>query len=260
MKRELDDVPPEETETSKKVCAAESEEEAAVAIGSVSVRTSAADGTMSADDRDADDASARGEADNAMSAAAAAATSSEEAASAAEAAAAASTVPSCASATPSFAAGHDGGTFAAAAAPEAPAPTLGGLSDEELAHQLQARADAKNRRDFTTSDSIRMQLEQRGIRIVDGRSAGGMGTWTSVDGRRYASHCRRLGISPSRRHARPTPTRTHPTLRLPFRQRQHRRPELLSRPLCAATVLSSKHASWRYYQQRGAGGSATCAR
>ena len=217
MKRELDGVPPEETETSKKVCAVESEEQT-VAISSVSA-ASAADGTMSAaDDRDADDASARGEADNAMSAAAAAATSSEEAASAAEAAAAASTVPSCASATPSFAAGHDG-TFAAAAAPDAPAPTPGGLSDEELARQLQARADAKNRRDFTTSDSIRMQLEQHGIRIVDGRSAGGMGTWSSADGRRYASHGCHLGISrrlrallllPHQLTPSPHPAHTHP--------------------------------------------------
>jgi len=89
--------------------------------------------------------------------------------------------PSESVSAPSFAADHDG-TSAAAAAPAAPEPA--DLSDEELVNLLKARAEAKSRRDFPTSDEIRVKLEGYGIKINDARQAGQMGTWSSADGRR----------------------------------------------------------------------------
>ena len=99
------------------------------------------------------------------------------------------------SATPVAAGGY---AYAAAPAfdpaPALPAPsadvTTVGVSDEELTQLLQARADAKQRRDFAAADSIRGTLEQRGIKINDARLPGMVGTWTAADGRRCAQQRR----------------------------------------------------------------------
>ena len=62
-------------------------------------------------------------------------------------------------------------------APTPPGADSGAVGDEELASLLKARSDAKARRDFATADSIRSDLEQRGIKLVDARTPGMVGTW-----------------------------------------------------------------------------------
>merc|ERR1719198_2513649 len=52
------------------------------------------------------------------------------------------------------------------------------ISNEEITAYLHARAQAKGMRDFMTADSIRNQLQMRGISITDRTR-----TWQSTDGR-----------------------------------------------------------------------------
>ena len=73
--------------------------------------------------------------------------------------------------------GADATTGGSAAAPAA-------LKDDELVDLLKKRLDAKTRRDYASSDAIRLQLEQFGIKINDARAQGLVGTWTASDGRR----------------------------------------------------------------------------
>ena len=173
MKRELEEgEEPPETDASKKARAEESQ---------VTAASAAAQGDASAAQGDA--SAAQGEVSAAQDQASAASTeavpaSGDDAASAAAAAAACSDA-ACASAA-SYAAGLDG-TYAA---PPPAAPAL--LSDDQLVGLLRERAEAKSQRDFANSDRIRMQLEQYGIKIIDARQTGMMGTWTAADGRRYA--------------------------------------------------------------------------
>ncbi|KOO35425.1 hypothetical protein Ctob_015656, partial [Chrysochromulina tobinii] len=58
------------------------------------------------------------------------------------------------------------------------------LTNEQLAHLLQSRAEAKARRDFAAADAIWGQLDGYGIKIIDGRQPGMIGTWAAADGRR----------------------------------------------------------------------------
>ena len=88
------------------------------------------------------------------------------------------------------------------------APPMPRLTNEQLAHLLQSRAEAKARRDFAAADAIRGQLEGYGIKINDARQPGMIGTWTAADGRRCAartsSHSSASGRSP--RRLRPLPS------------------------------------------------------
>ena len=65
-------------------------------------------------------------------------------------------------------------------APGAPPPEPAGatISNADLILKLQARAEAKARRDFGTSDAIRSELEKHGIRMTDSSH-----TWSATDGR-----------------------------------------------------------------------------
>ena len=67
------------------------------------------------------------------------------------------------------------------------APPMPRLTNEQLAHLLQSRAEAKARRDFAAADAIRGQLDGYGIKIIDGRQPGMIGTWAAADGRRCAA-------------------------------------------------------------------------
>ena len=58
------------------------------------------------------------------------------------------------------------------------------ITDEELVQLLRSRAEAKSRRDFAGADAIRSELEAKGIKIVDARASGMVGTWTDRNGRR----------------------------------------------------------------------------
>ena len=210
MKRELEhEAADQETvDTSKKARAAPSE--APSALGEIAPCDHAPESTFKDSAALKDSAptiAARGNADETSGGDAenAAAAASNAAAAASNTASAASSAdPSAASVktTPPLNAGQDGKFTAPppSLSMPAPTPTPAGLSDEELVRLLQTRSDAKARRDYTSADSIRMTLEQHGITIVDGRQAGGMGTWThTASGRRCVSRC-----------LPPYPPRTHP--------------------------------------------------
>ena len=62
------------------------------------------------------------------------------------------------------------------------AATAGTLDDEQLASLLQKRFDAKARRDWSTADSIRSQLESYGFKVIDQS-----GSWIDSTGRRYVN-------------------------------------------------------------------------
>ena len=53
------------------------------------------------------------------------------------------------------------------------------ISNADLIAQLQARSEARSRRDFTTSDAIRTALEAHGIKITDSTKS-----WIANDGRK----------------------------------------------------------------------------
>ena len=67
------------------------------------------------------------------------------------------------------------------------APAVPSITDDELANLLRMRGEAKARRDFNAADTLRAQLESYGIKVVDARSHGSLGTWTDSTGRKCVS-------------------------------------------------------------------------
>lgn len=85
------------------------------------------------------------------------------------------------------AAATDASALPASTTASVPAPSTStdeSITDEELVQLLRSRAEAKSRRDFAGADAIRSELEAKGIKIVDARASGMVGTWTDRNGRR----------------------------------------------------------------------------
>ena len=106
-----------------------------------------------------------------------------------EAAAAASNASDAAAAAEP-AAPPPGATAVPAYSTDAPPAALPPITDEELANLLRSRGEAKARRDFGAADMIRAQLETYGIKVVDARTTGSLGTWTDSTGRKWVTRAR----------------------------------------------------------------------
>jgi hypothetical protein len=210
------------------------DDEVAPAIATESTQPAAAEegdgAAQAADDADAgaaaDAAAPSAEATQASSDASAAAPAASEPSAAIEAAPA----PTC------CAADHQASSAAASVPIAGEAGVQQALTDELLAQLLRERAEAKTRRDFVASDQIRLRLEALGVKIMDARSPGMVGTWQALDGRRCAP------LPPTARLPRCPPNRrqpaAHPLTRSPPRvvcsalpsQGQHDGPRLFRRP------------------------------
>jgi hypothetical protein len=165
----------------------------------------------------------------------AAANASVDPAATAEAAASASGVASASAPPPTVqepAAQDPAASAAPAFADDAAhaAPPMPRLTNEQLAHLLQSRAEAKARRDFAAADAIRGQLDGYGIKIIDGRQPGMIGTWAAADGRRCAARASSRSSASAR-----SPRRLLPLL--------HLSPLLL----CPATLTARQHLGPRDY-------------